>query len=420
MDKQLKHLKKQYESEINLTFTESDKKAVLAKIKKGKQPTRKRLHLRLIPVVAAAALFVLLAITFNSIPELFSKMRNSASDYSIESQNDSDTMVEMDGAYENESFNMKDSDVDIAEDSESSDGDHSGNDQAAHDRDISSDGSNLLFNPDSVESGLTYGNMEVTDVKKQGDETIISFKGNTWLSGNFNYRNNQISFNPDNRTLLDFPLARSDKHGDIPFYFQDETIVKVMYGAARGGTPIQQANDGFMLDVIGAEYVFTPNGSQVHLDIRDTLEVNKESYISTINLDETLNELYTNYADTLDDRLLNELRPIEVFKLYHHALQNNDVEVLYSLYIKGETYGTPDKETYFEKRSMYEADQQQMNDLYVELQNRETTFEEIYTNQGNEEMAFVMFPSEEGHWPNSFSLIKNEEGIWKVYLLPLN
>ena len=47
-------------------------------------------------------------------------------------------------------------------------------------------------------------------------------------------------------------------------------------------------------------------------------------------------KIYEEYADTENEQLLEDLSPMDIFKLFYHAFKINDYENLYGLYIKGE------------------------------------------------------------------------------------
>lgn len=129
-----------------------------------------------------------------------------------------------------------------------------------------------------------------------------------------------------------------------------------------------------------------------------------------------LKALYKEYASRKNDQLLAALSPLDVFKLYFHAKQLEDFETTYALYIKGETFGTPSEEEYFGDPEFYGAVFNE-NDkkFYTELQQ----VKEFKINYLNDNEAIITWKGQEGSLP-AFRLTKDpQKDVWKINWLPM-
>jgi hypothetical protein len=141
-----------------------------------------------------------------------------------------------------------------------------------------------------------------------------------------------------------------------------------------------------------------------------------KSVQTTIEPAAELEALYNEYANKKVDQLLAGLSPLDVFKLYFYAKDLEDSETTYSLYIKGEMFGTPSEEEYFGEPEFYGAKFNE-NDkkLYSELQQ----VKEFKINYLNDNEAIITWKGQEGSLP-AFRLIKDpNKDVWKVSWLPM-
>ncbi|MFD2043609.1 hypothetical protein ACFSTA_04380 [Ornithinibacillus salinisoli] len=397
MDKQLKHLKSHYENEVPTTFTEKDKQAVLEKIKQTDKRTSGKVfpfYPKVLTGVVLAALVIIVVISTNNQPDMFMSLTDDAAD----SEMDSNEMAEMrefsDGG-----------DSSLEEEGEAA--------KSQSDMEIAGDAGNHFFDPETVLIGSTYGSMEVIEVDRQSEQTSIIFNGETSLSGDFQLDGDRLAFVPHENALLAFPLANGDERNIPAFYFQDESSVKMAYGIGDDQNSLSTADQGYTLDVTGMEYIHSPTGSTIYLEITTRMT---NTYDTNIKMSQELTDIYEQYKETLNDELLEGLNPIDVFKMHFYAENNEDEEVKYALYIQDEMYGTPDKDAYFNDPFFAEDDTMKKNaeQFYEELLAVDV-FKEEYLS---EEEAIIHFATVESNGL-AFRLIKNSEDIWKVAWIPM-
>lgn len=147
---------------------------------------------------------------------------------------------------------------------------------------------------------------------------------------------------------------------------------------------------------------------------------NEVEYISNnFDLTEYQLKIYEDYADTENEQLLEDLMPMDIFKFFYHAFKINDYENLYSLYIKGEKYGTPARKDFLE--NIEKKDILKMS-LLRSLEYNIKNFAQIKYDK-NTSYIQVNFKEDNKLTKNekwNFKLIKNSYGIWKLEWLPFN
>src|SRR5690606_22783170 len=108
--------------------------------------------------------------------------------------------------------------------------------------------SNTLFNPETIQANGRYGNMFVESVTESKDSTIISFTGSGSISGQF-IDDNPLKFLPDEESLLELPIAKTDVNREISFYFKNEDLARYYKNNMESVT-----NGVAKFDIIKLEY----------------------------------------------------------------------------------------------------------------------------------------------------------------------
>lgn len=150
-------------------------------------------------------------------------------------------------------------------------------------------------------------------------------------------------------------------------------------------------------------------------------DVKVETYQTSIELSPELKSIYKEYSAKHNDMVLQNLSPLDVFRMYFHANNLEDAKTVFALYIKGEKYGSPSEEEYFGDPEFWGANFTE-NDrkLYESL----LTVEEFNVAYLNEEEAVVTWVNEDNQ-ELAFRLIKDttnnqsENGIWKIAWLAM-
>ncbi|SEP63709.1 hypothetical protein SAMN05216232_0434 [Virgibacillus subterraneus] len=279
----------------------------------------------------------------------------------------------------------------------------------------------LTFTPAKVKVGDTFGQMEVTEIQRQDDQTIVSFKESNkpFMVTGVLYNDDRFSFIPDKKTLLNIPVAAKDIGKNLEFHFQNNKKVKKIFGMDLENSTLISIED-LSVNVDQIRYIFSENGSLIKLGMRNAvssepeLDYPKEKYNTSIELSDKLLNVYSKYAETFDDNFLKGLKPIDIFKLYYHSKNEGNNNVQYALYIKGENQGTPDKETYFND-PFFAIDQtmkQNDKEFYQKLKEVKI-FEEVYLSG---QQAIIRFELEDSNFQMAtFRLIKSTDlGVWKV------
>lgn len=150
-------------------------------------------------------------------------------------------------------------------------------------------------------------------------------------------------------------------------------------------------------------------------EIKNEVEYESRNF----NLTDYQLKIYEEYADTENEQLLEDLSPMDIFKLFYHAFKINDYENLYGLYIKGEKYGTPSRKDFLEsiekkdimKLSLLRCLEYNIKKLAQIKYDKNTSYIQVNFKEDNK-------LTKRENW--NFKLIKNSYGIWKLEWLPLN
>ncbi len=177
--------------------------------------------------------------------------------------------------------------------------------------------------------------------------------------------------------------------------------------------------------VIDERNVSQPNSSMpettsatVEPKLFTTDETNTDNFGRSLALSESiflsdeLLDIYTAFAETKNEEVLRNLRPLEIFAFYYYAEYHEDYATQYALFIDDEMY----LKVYPTLEDFVTA---------IEEQNREDRLHFIEENVWNGQLQEVI-NMEEGFAQIfllaeerlSFGLTLNENGIWKVNWLP--
>lgn len=247
MDKQFNDLKNEF-NQIPTSFTENDKQAVRNKIEElTNKPIRKSKPA--IPVWITASAITAVALLLIFVVQNQMGMMISSNDTN--------------GA-ENEmvSFDSDGSEVEAGMAIEESMEDHASTfDQETNNKKEEAD--SLLFNPDTIEPDMWLGNMQVEEVKHQGEEAIITLRNREAqaISGQFT-SDERLSFIPEGHLPPSWlPLADRDAHGNVKFYFTNEELAN-QYKDSQNHSIVT-------LEVSEVSYHYSPDGSEINLTIID-------------------------------------------------------------------------------------------------------------------------------------------------------
>ncbi|MBY6270927.1 MAG: hypothetical protein CW346_01820 [Bacillaceae bacterium] len=330
MDERLKELKREYEQALPVSFTQRDRERILEKInKKQGKITPPAIFPKALTALFYAATFF---IGFYFIHEQFFPAEPGKEEKRAQSS------LEESG-------------------------------QAKYTLLTEEDDLFLTFDPETLQPGDQVGSFTVESIsEKDGKETIVFVtgeNGNGEIHGDLYSEQNQFWFIPDKKSLSDFPIAAEDIGKKLFFTFSGEVQERlknefdqlqagsVAYAEWRSDKKIKTFPN-YALRVAEIRYERDPDRPTVILGVHPNADPgggngpDGRTYHTSIELDGKLKNIYHQYAQTLDDRLLDGLKPVDVFKLYIHAMGSGDKNVQYALLIKDEKYGgVPDQETYF-------------------------------------------------------------------------
>ena len=287
-----------------------------------------------------------------------------------------------------------------------------------------------IFQTDTLGNEEKVGLFHVQSIEKTKDSKVVTLNGLTKITGDLYTDRNSFWFKPDWETLINFPIEQSDVSKKILLKLSNEFATNIQSNLSSYEELAQKWNSNEKIiklenmtlvvnEIIYQIYEEQPSELLLKLEsIDDKNNVRYEEIVhdTTIELSDKLAQIYEQYKRTLDDTLLIGLEPIEIFKLYIHAQKEYDREVEYGLLIKGEVYGTPDKETY-------------LNDPFwqptqVSIENGKKFYEGLlhvpYFTEWiiSDTERTINFKLDD--FTQSFQLHFDEEnGVWKVPLLPM-
>ncbi|MGF7015181.1 hypothetical protein [Ornithinibacillus bavariensis] len=139
----------------------------------------------------------------------------------------------------------------------------------------------------------------------------------------------------------------------------------------------------------------------------------RDTYHESIALSEELTNIYQEYKTTLDDSLLVDLTPFDVFKLHNYANLHDDLDVVYALYMKGNNHYVPDRDTFMEEAKNDITAKQQVEENYNKMLEI-NSYTVVYLNE-NEALVEYQLDDLIG-----FRLYKDTElNVWKVSYMPI-
>ncbi|MFZ3579096.1 hypothetical protein [Virgibacillus sp. DJP39] len=386
MDKQLNSVKNQFKKEIPVSFTASDKQAVLQKINSSKP--HKRSHIlpsSLTAIVYAALLFAGFVVANDQLGLIeFGQEDTSEVTSPSTPPPEQDNLSGIPDEEEYSTYLEAD------------------------------DGPYQTFDPQTIEVGDVIGEMKVTDVKKHDSKIIVTFEGKKVLNGELSDED-VLMLMPDEKSLMNIPFAQNDIGGKIPFFFQDSEGFKKDLGIGKFSYA-----EGFNINVNEIRYTYSSAWSRIDLGGVNQLPFKFDSASKTtsdsIRLSDELLNIYSKYAKSLNDKLLKGLEPFDIFRMYFHTQNEGNSEVQYALYIKGDHSGTPSREEFFNDPFFAEDEITKENSkkLYQKLL-KVKSFEEKEISDNETVIMFKLDESNSGAERAGFRLIKDPEtGVWKV------
>ncbi|MFS0673372.1 hypothetical protein [Ornithinibacillus sp. 179-J 7C1 HS] len=383
MDKQLKEAKIQFE-QIPTSFTEKDKKAIRHKLDQlDSSPKRKvfRFYPNLLTVAVLAAAFLIFIVTINDQTNLF-LTNNDSADSSMEMAVEKNSLEGEAGAYESEVSSLDDGL-----------GNSSMNDEAF---------SGNVFHPDTVKYN---SNFPVRNVEEDGDTTIITFEGYQ-LNGSF-LHDTPLSFEPSEESWSQIPIAEGDIDNDIPIYISNEEFVRSAF--LLGNEDLKDIS----IFVSELTYHYSPDGSSIYLKVADSsglVGISMNVHNESIALSDSLMERYEQYKETLHDNDLKGLTAFEIFKLYHYATYQGDLEVEYALFFNKENHYVPDKDTFLAEANYSEKQAEDFYNAMLELER----YEEIFLTEDEVIIRYTLDHT------IGFRLYRDKElDVWKVSWMPI-
>lgn len=135
---------------------------------------------------------------------------------------------------------------------------------------------------------------------------------------------------------------------------------------------------------------------------------------------------YNAFAAKRNDELLKDLEPLDLFRFYVNASLAGDAETLYSLYIRGQEYGTPSLETFLKDLA---ADPEGVERQRLNWEGWKQAYRLEQWIEGDTALIVLIPKDRTPAKGNSaaavkedekgFGLTKNKAGIWKVNWQPM-
>ncbi|MRH41802.1 hypothetical protein GH741_03840 [Aquibacillus halophilus] len=177
----------------------------------------------------------------------------------------------------------------------------------------------------------------------------------------------------------------------------------------NGGSPISYTEQNEFDSTISEP------GKEEEVEIVES-ELKTETIDTSIVPSAELQSIYETYSNNPSDVILQGLTPLDVFKIYFHALHLEDVDTKYATYIQGENYGTPSSEEYFGDPEFFGAIPNEHDKaLYSQLESIET-FEVNYLVENEATISWKELKDQE----LAFRLIKDlDADVWKVAWNPM-
>lgn len=433
LDKKLRELKKRFENEIPVSFTDRDRQKVLVNINQKKEKSGGRIN-HFLPVIITAVMITTLLFIFNhqfNFIELgFSN--GSEDDDSVRSNILLENVVSEDGEeYKFEQipwFSTKQKLIDSGH--IPSDIDDLVTIKSGSDGEDIILNDHIMFNDPQFEASVIYKFQHGLFI---GGEYIVVAKDDDDLVRIGTDLRNKVSEHlpdPIEGTLdgLSEDTIREIRHGNsqgASWWKGDNNIDHSSFEIG-----ISKTADGEGIIRLSVRPPKLPEELEKELIEKGYLSPNEEGFTdaeeniheitheTTIELSDELLEIYSQYEFSLDDLLLKDLGPIDIFKLYHHANQVDNQDVVYALFNQDGTYDIPDKETYFDDIAYAEDEVMKNNgNKYYEELKTVNQFNEVYTGDHD---AVITYSTDSSDYDQFFQLIKdNRTNVWKVSWMPI-
>ncbi|ALC82866.1 MULTISPECIES: hypothetical protein [Bacillus] len=277
----------------------------------------------------------------------------------------------------------------------------------------------LIINNSSENENNTnvYKNNEVGEKTKgwtliEDNSKMKTFSGNTKITGKLYLDNDKnILFEPTENSQKLFPVERG-MIKVITFTEKDQNQL-IKYVKEKEPFP----NLSISIDKLSIQHA-TNYSAEVHIkeiltDLRSTESIDDSQKFSLltddkngIRLPDNLMRIYEKYSISLDDELLKNLKPSDIFYLYYYCDDQKDYKTQYALHNNDPNYEKPNYNEYIQ------AVQSENNPSSREGFLSKTLYETITDDK------YAVITSKETEGP-AFALSKNAEGIWKVNWLPI-
>lgn len=144
-----------------------------------------------------------------------------------------------------------------------------------------------------------------------------------------------------------------------------------------------------------------------------TKENDEIHYNPTIELSEEERDIYYKFSNSPLDYLLNGLSPLQVFKIYIHAEENENYEMLWHLLDK-KSNNVPAKEDFIKPDFHDEVSKNDIKKYINNIKNNSDYIKEEYLNNGYTVILKVHLKNINDKEDRYFRLQKNQNGVWKI------
>jgi hypothetical protein len=285
-------------------------------------------------------------------------------------------------------------------------------------------GNNSFY--DGLAIGDKMGDWSLTykGSSKDGEKGLLvaQFEGRMLLSGTLVYQNKEeggnLVFVPDSKSAALLPVLDGSLE-EITFTSEDQELLANIFGLMPG-----YEADGAEFEVIG--YIaYTKENQKVAdvLQLGDIIPTGPErtytdfslltSESGELILENSLQQVYNEFSNTLDDQLLTTLNPFSIFMLYFYAEQRNDYQTQYALY-------NHSLDTFKPFSSLEEYQRESEKTINIEGKKKllqKITSTTIMTEEIIGDREAVIWISTDEHL--GYALSRDDKGIWKINWTPV-
>ncbi|GEL78637.1 hypothetical protein [Tenuibacillus multivorans] len=149
----------------------------------------------------------------------------------------------------------------------------------------------------------------------------------------------------------------------------------------------------------------------------ETKEPEDTNEYTSLQLTDELDEIYQQYAQTHDEKLLEGLKPFDIFRLYHESMIQFDRRTEFELYYQeGQYFPYDEFEPFATDLAMDEVGKQNYRDFYQEL----LTIDQFEIEYVSDHEALIHYEEPTEGNPLSFRVVKNSNGVWKIPWIPFH